>query len=218
MSKIYDDDFQKSNQKDLEKIEKLEQSSFGVREGDTNWLLKLLLYNSGIELNAKTLHDVMRDGTVIRPEDMKRIDINPKKEEIGINAPAKPDFAVPNLKIVGDIKTAPAFQSYYQLTCAGYALAYENEHGLGNDINWGIILFMPNRIPTAMVRLLTASQLYIFPISEDLRNWFLSERDKAYYLLSQDTIPVFSLLERDKDEYCRYCGFQKYCVEQGLRM
>lgn len=217
-SRDYNDDFQKSNQEDVKKIEKLEHSSFGIREGDTNWLLKLLLFNSGIELNAKTLHDIMKDDILIRPEDIRRIEINPNKEQIGINAPVIPDFVVPDLKIVGDIKTAPAFQSYYQLTCAGYALAYENEHGPGHDINWGIILFIPNRIPTAMVRLLTASQLYVFPISEELRNWFLSERDKAYYQLSQDRIPVFSLSERDKEKYCRYCRFLKYCVQQGLRI
>jgi len=215
-SPIYHGAFIGSKDRELQEMKRLETTSYGIQSGDTDWLMRLLLFNTGIELGGKMLHKTVKDGGVLRPKQIQQIVINPKTNQIGISAQAKPDFAITRLKIVGDIKTAPSFQTHYQLTCAGYAIAYENQYGNGNDINWGIIYFIPNRIPSARVRLLTNAQIYVFPISEDLRSWFLSERDSAYSQISRETVPDFPSNVEDKMRSCPYCGFKSYCISEGL--
>lgn len=199
---------------DIAKLITLERSAPNMREGDTDWLLRLLKCNGKLELGAQVLHLFAKE---IDDLDFSHIEFNtnllPKPKEIGINSPATPDFIVPHLGIVGDIKTSTRFEGHFQLTCAGYALAYENEHGEGHNINWGIIYLLPTRNPAAFVRPLTFAQLYIFAVDDNLRTWFVYERDKAYRVLAEKQIP--SVREEDISDNCPYCKFKQYCEDQG---
>ena len=48
------------------------------------------------------------------------------------------------------IKSGASFKDFYPLSCAGYAIAYENQHGCGNDMNFGIIYFLLWAVPSGM--------------------------------------------------------------------
>lgn len=210
----YYQSFVENRAPDIARLITLERSTPNTKEGDTGWLLRLLKCNGRLELGAQVLNSFVKG---IDDLDFSHIEfdthLHPNLMEIGINPPATPDFIVPHLGIVGDIKTSIRFEMHFQLTCAGYALVYENEHEEGHNINWGIIYLLPTRNPTALVRPLTFAQLYIFAIDDNLRTWFLYERDKAYRALAEEQIP--SVGEEDIRDNCPYCKFKQYCEDQG---
>ncbi len=127
-----------------------------------------------------------------------------------------PDFIIASSGIVGDIKTGFGFRGSHQLTCAGYALAYENQFGKGYDINWGVVYFFPTRNPSAYVKPLTFAQIYIFAIDDNVRGWFISSRDEAYSVISKSDVPAIPPL--DKRQHCPHCVFRDHCVDQGLEL
>jgi CRISPR/Cas system-associated exonuclease Cas4 (RecB family) len=201
----------------LEKLRKLEESSHDGKIGDTDWLLSLLSNNGRAELANKILHLLLKENGSLDTAHIKiKEEIKPNKIQIGINSPVTPDFIVPEFGIVGDIKTGVEFKPHFQLTCAGYALAYENEYGKDNNINWGIIYFFPSRKPKAFVRPINFAQLYIFPIDDLLRESFLALRDEAYTIISKSEFPEFPPV--NEREHCKYCRFKDYCITQGLEL
>jgi len=209
----------KAEQRDCEELKSLEEDSFGVIEGDTDWLLTLLCNNGKSELAIQILHSLLKGDDSLDIANIKvKKEIRPKVTDIGISDPATPDFIVPDFGIVGDIKTGVEFQSHFQLTCAGYALAYENENGKRNDIDWGIIYLFPSRVPAAkrFVRPVTFTQVYIFPINDFLRESFLARRDEAYNIISTRDPPSFP--DEKKRGHCKYCKFKDHCVGQGLEL
>lgn len=213
-SDSYHQNFVDGSLSDIAKLKTLESTTQNMVNGDTEWLLRLLKCNGRLESGAHVLHLFAKE---INDFDLTHIELNrnlhPKTREIGINSPATPDFIVPNLDLVGDVKTSIRFEAHFQLTCAGYALAYENEYGDGNNINWGIIYLLPTRNPTAYVRPLTFAQLYVFAIDDVLRTWFLYERDKAYRVLAEEQIP--NVRDEDLENNCPYCRYKQYCEEEG---
>ncbi|MCD6573463.1 MAG: CRISPR-associated protein Cas4, partial [Thermoplasmata archaeon] len=150
--------------------------------------------------------------------ELAKIDIPRKRKQhikqVGINLPASPDFIIPKYGIVGDIKTGIEFKPHFQLTCAGYALAYENVKGIGNDINWGIIYFFPTRNPSLFRKSITFAQVYIFPIDDYLRKEFLAKRDEAYDIISKSQKPA--LPRSNERKHCEYCRFREICIRDGL--
>jgi len=209
--------FDEKNREPLKKLKNLEKDSLSVKKGDTDWLMALLSSNGRVELSLKILHSLLRetDSLEIRHVKIKN-DIRPNVTQIGINSPATPDFIVPKFGIVGDIKTGVNFVPIFQLTCAGYALAYENEKKCKSKINWGIIYFFPTRNPSAYVKPITFAQIYIFPIDDSLRQWFLDIRDEAYKIISKKEPPDFP--ETNERKQCAYCRFKDHCVSQGLEL
>jgi len=201
----------------ISNLRNLEGSTLSGNEGDTDWLLTLLSYTGRAELAIKILHSTLKEEGSL---DMNHVQVNqhiePNITEIGLNSPAKPDFIVPQFKITGDIKTGVNFEPHYQLTCAGYALAYENWMKDESDINWGIIYFFPTRNPSAYVRPITFTQIYIFPIDDYLRQWFLDLRDEAYNIISKENHPSFPA--EDNRTHCRYCKFKSHCISEGLEL
>jgi len=218
--RVYDY-FNSSQNKNIEKLKALEEKTYRSTVGDTEWLLSLLSNTGRAELGLKLLHSLIKEDDSI---DFNHIEIKtkikPKPNQIGINSPATPDFIILDRRddiktgIVGDIKTGTEFKPFHQLTCAGYALAYENQHK--KDINWGIIYFFPTRNPTAYVRPITFAQIYIFPIDDNLRRWFINFRDDAYNKISGSEPP--ELPPEDKRNHCYYCRFKDYCKSQGLEL
>jgi CRISPR/Cas system-associated exonuclease Cas4 (RecB family) len=203
------------NLRSLEEIEPTER-------GNTDWLIRLLKISGRAEFALKFLNEILKKNVLLTADNIKIEDIDSKKEkrdhikQIGINLPSSPDFIVPKYGIVGDIKTGTEFKSHFQLTCASYALAYENVKGRGNDISWGIIYFLPTRSPSWFVKPITFAQIYIFPIDDYLRQWFIVERDKAYSIISKKEPPEFP--PENEREHCRYCKYKKYCQSQGLEV
>lgn len=189
-------------------------------EEDPDWLLKLLDYNGRAELGLKLLHKkLLGCNSEINLNDFKinqdnSLIINPTPKQIGISRGVKPDFLIGRSDIVGDIKSGMGgFQDRYLLTCVGYALAYENEKGNGHNMNFGVIYFLPTR-HSRFVRPISFSQVYIFPIDDNSRQYFMDTRNEAYSIISKDLIPKFP---HDKD-HCSYCQFYEKCKKEGLTL
>lgn len=146
-----------------------------------------------------------RDGK--KPLVQRKVALSPQPHILGISRPATPDFIIPELSAVGDIKAGFAFQEYYPLTAAGYALAYENQHGQGHDIDFGVIYFLPTR-----EREISFAQIYVFVIDDALRKEFLSARDRALLVLrdglqDRNNAPPFV----DRNKFCIHCKFCADC-------
>ena len=196
-------------------------------KGNTQWLKKLLKSGGRAELASNYLNELLKDDISITKDDVltgnsAKIDTVSeemrfdKTKQIGINLPSAPDFIIPKYGIVGDIKTGTEFKDHFQLTCAGYALAYENVKERGHDINWGIIYFFPTRNPSWFRRPITFAQVYIFPIDDYLRKEFLTKRDEAYNIISKSEPPDF--LEEAQRKHCISCKFKDVCIQNGLEM
>ena len=204
------------------RLEELEENMPEER-GNTEWLKKLLKSNGRAEYAFSYLNEILKTNVSIKSEDIiigenALIDKSRERKkhikQIGINLPAAPDFIIPKYEIVGDIKTGIEFKSHFQLTCAGYALAYENVMGKGYHINWGIIYFFPTRNPSLFRKSITFAQVYIFPIDNYLRGEFLAKRDEAYNIISKNDRP--KLPPENKREHCKHCRFKDICVQDGL--
>ncbi len=204
--------FVQGNVSGIDKLKALEKTSVNSTPGDTDWLLRLLKCNGKLELGTRALDTYAReDGDLDFSNVQFGIRLRPKTREIGISSSATPDFIIPSQSIVGDVKTSIAFEPHFQLTCAGYALAYESEHGEGYDMNWGFIYLIITRNPSAYVRPLTFAQLYIFAVEDNLRSWFLSERDNSYRILAENQIPIVK--EEDLQNNCPYCKYKVFCEQ-----
>ncbi len=215
-SSDYSHTFGTSNQSAINTLSRLRTQVYE----DPVWLIRILKTCGGAELGSKLLHSV-----IINPEndiDINQLELNttsslqlrPRPKEVGISRGVEPDFLIKRCKVIGDIKSGIRFEEYYLLTCAGYALAYENEKGEGNEIDWGVIYFIPTRYPTHYVRPITCAQVYIFPIDDDLRRWFLDFRNQDYSIISSSTPP--ELPDRDARQHCPYCKFKECCQRDGL--
>jgi len=213
-----------NNVNSIEGLRNLEER-FSDEEGNTEWLKKLLKSNGRAEFAFQYLNEILKEDISINDKDIlceeySMIDVQTKRmhhiKQIGINLPAAPDFIIPKYGIVGDIKTGIEFKPHFQLTCAGYALAYENVKGEGNHINWGIIYFFPTRNPSLFRKSITFAQVYIFPIDNYLRNEFLAKRDEAYVIISSSQKPPLPQLNERK--HCKYCKFRKICEQDGLNL
>lgn len=185
---------------------------------ESDWLLKLLTYNGRAELGLRLLHNVLSKGNKnemnIDDLEIKPSELKPNPKQVGISRPVKPDFLVEKYKVVGDIKSGiGGFEDRYLLTCAGYALACENERREEGDINFGIIYFFPTRY-SKHAKPVSFGQVYVFPIDDALRDWFLGIRNRAYGIVSADSPPKFP---KDKS-HCPYCQFYDVCKSQGLRL
>ena len=218
------EDFVNNNYELISRLEELEEES-PEEIGNTEWLKKLLKSNGRAEFALKHLNEILKESTSISSENIltgenAKIYIDEQElrdehiKQIGINLPATPDFIIPEYGIVGDIKTGVEFKPHFQLTCAGYALAYENLKGKGNDINWGIIYFFPTRNPSFFRKSITFAQVYIFPIDDYLRKEFLAKRDEAYSIISKEQKPHFP--KPNEREHCKHCKFVDICNEDGL--
>jgi CRISPR/Cas system-associated exonuclease Cas4 (RecB family) len=191
-------------------------------EEDPTWLINLLNLNGRAELGLSFLHSILSksgnnelDIQDIETNKANLLEINPKPVQIGINKGSRPDFRVSKLGIIGDIKSGTGgFQDRYLLTCTGYALANENELGKAGDINFGIIYLLPTR-HSEYIRPISFAQIYIFPINDRLRQWFIDMRNQAYEVISQESIPPFPDASKIK-ECGLHCKYFDYCISQGL--
>ena len=217
------------NTRQLERLREIEESELdgGSKMGDADWLLELLRCSGRAELGLGFLHSRIGEENSLNITDVemgteqRSLEINPDTE-MGISSPATPDFIVPRFGIVGDIKTGVIkegtnpFKNHFLPTCAGYALAYENQHKNGHNINWGMIYLIPTQVPSDYVRALTFAQLYIFAIDDSLRRWFLDKRNQAYDIISKSNPP--KLPPENRRTPCKYCRFRDHCESEGLEL
>jgi CRISPR/Cas system-associated exonuclease Cas4 (RecB family) len=200
-------------------IKKLKALELGSDDGKTEWLLNILNELSKNELALQLLDLNLGRGNTLSAGDLKfKEKLKPDTNAIGISKEAEPDFLIEKFKLVGDIKTSTKpFNDIYELeayrfTCAGYALAYENQ--TGKDVNWGAIYFLQMLISNYYERPLIAPQVYIFPIDDTLRTNFRRARSDLYSKLSENTLPPFPEDKRN----CKSCRFLKECVARGLKV
>jgi len=212
----FSENFRASNRQDFENLFQHKGQDYE----DPEWLLKLLNNNGRAELGIKLLHSRMFNNS--EDVDLNHLKLNtasslklkPKPTEIGISSDVEPDFLIAKYKVIGDIKSGTEFKPFHQFTCTGYALAYENEKK--KDINWGIIYFFPTRNPSAYVKPITFAQIYIFPIDDNLRRWFLDVRNQDYDTILKDKPPEFP--EVNDRQHCNYCQFNEQCKSEGLKI
>lgn len=185
-------------------------------EEEPNWFLNLLTYSGRAELGFKLLHKVLlkkNDEMNIDDISITSCELKPNPLQIGISSPVKPDFLIEKYNIVGDIKSGiGGFKDYYLLTCTGYALAFENEKE--KDINFGIIYFFPTR-HSEYVKPISFVQIYIFPIDDNLRMYFLQKRNEAYRIISMNHPPDFP---HEDTQQCHYCQYLDFCISEGLKL
>ncbi|OIN98159.1 hypothetical protein COY52_03150 [Candidatus Desantisbacteria bacterium CG_4_10_14_0_8_um_filter_48_22] len=195
-------DFSKKNKKEVAELTKFKNSP----GEDEDLLLRQLNYALRYELimlRATRKLSGNKSGSEVIPH-MK---IEPNTKILGISSPSTPDFVIPGLSAIGDIKTGFEFKDYYRLAAAGYALAYENQKGVGNDINLGLIYYFPTRKKD-----ISFAHLYIFVIDDTLRQEFLDMRDKALLVMKEafsvsKTVPALAEL----DKHCIYCKYRSEC-------
>jgi len=137
------------------------------------------------------------------PLEHKDVQISPNAREIGISSPSTPDFLISSLQVVGDIKSGASFRDFYPLTCAGYAIAYENQQGPSNDINFGVVYFLETHGKTV-----TTARSYAFVIDDELRREFLDRRNESFRILQDSANPP---LLASREEYCVFCKYLKEC-------
>jgi CRISPR/Cas system-associated exonuclease Cas4 (RecB family) len=173
---------------------------------DENWLLCQLNYALRHELvmlrATKKLSDKNR-----RSEVIQHMEIKPNEKILGITSPSVPDFVIPGFSAIGDIKTGWEFKDYFRLAAAGYALAYENQKGAGNDINLGLIYYFPTK-----KRDVSFAHLYMFVIDDTLRQEFLDRRDDALLVIkkAKDNPPTAPILV-DREKHCVHCKYISEC-------
>jgi len=211
-SNVLSRNFRQNNLDSFEHLDKLRSRL----DEEPDWLLKLLTYNCRAELGLRLLHRVLskEDTHCMRVKDLKIIsnELKPHPKQVGISSPAQPDFMVEKYKVVGDIKSGiGGFKDHYLLTCAGYALAYENERGKNNNMDFGIVYFFPTRY-TEHAKPISFGHVYIFPIDDGLRDWFLRMRNQAYAIVSKDSPPDFPT----EKYHCARCRYYDVCRSQGL--
>ena len=181
--------------------------------GDTEWLLNTVKQNGRSEFVLKYVNKKLKRYFDISSNDIHiEKKINSNLEITGINSPTTPDFIIPKHNIIGDIKAGIKFEITYPLTCAGYAIAYENEYEV--DINWGVIYFIPIHTNSKYSRVITYPQVHFFPIDNRLRQWFLDIRDEAYQTIAQKQPPKFP----SDMNYCPRCKYKEYCISKGLEL
>lgn len=217
-SRAFKKEFAEKETKSVSKLGNAEGKDGDTKIGDTDWFLQLLDYSGRAELALKILNSRLKQEESIDVGDIELgSKIKPNVAEIGISTPATPDFIIPKAHIVGDIKAGVNFAAHHQLTCAGYALSYENQNKAEKaEINWGIVYFFPTRNPSAYVKPISFAQVLIFPIDDVVRGWFLSTRNEAYKITSSLSIPPFP--EKTNRTHCRSCKNLNYCTQNGLEL
>ena len=177
-----------------------------VPEENPDWMIKNLDYTLRYELIMLKVGQFLREGLLSHDID-NDLKINPDCKKIGLSKGLKPDLFIAQVPAIGDIKSGHQFEDYFRLTAAGYALAYENEHGANNDINLGVIYFFPKRQKD-----ISFAHLHVFIIDDKLRQEFLNRRDDALKVLldalgASKTIPDFV----DREKHCINCKFVDDC-------
>lgn len=165
---------------------------------DQNWLLRTLDYALRRELM------ILRVSKILSRSDSKKIDIqkmslNPNSKILGISSPSTPDFVIPKISVIGDIKTGIEFKHHFRLAVAGYALAYENQ--FKRDMNLGIVYFFPTRQKD-----ISFAHLHIFVIDDVLRNNFLQMRNEALATImdSKKRQPAFASRDECRNLSCKF--------------
>lgn len=204
--------FRTSNQRDFKKLSKFKRGDYE----NPKWLLQLLNSNGRAELAMNLLNSFLcnnsedADLNLLKLNTSSSLKLKPNPTEVGISSSVEPDFLIEKYKVVGDVKSGTEFKPFHQFTCTGYALAYENEKK--EDINWGIIYFFPTRNSSTYVKPITFAQIYIFPIDDNLRRWFLDFRNRDYCTISKNKPPKFPKV--NERQHCEFCQFKELCKKR----
>lgn len=191
-------------------LSKLRRYSATATEDITNLVL-VLQYTGRYELAMLGADWFLDGGTSPHnsllarvPIKYKGVQISPDARAVGISSPSTPDFLGNSLQVVGDIKSGAAFKDFYPLSCAGYAIAYENQYGRGNEMNFGIIYFLETRS-----RAVTTARSYAFVIDDELRHEFLDRRNEAFGVLLRNPDDPPPLAGRE--QHCVFCKYLTEC-------
>ncbi|MEK7448171.1 MAG: CRISPR-associated protein Cas4 [Planctomycetota bacterium] len=202
-SSDYLDSFVEVNKRQIGKLNKLKSTP----EEDENRLIKTLDYTLRYELSMLFLQNSLTNGKANNMSINCELEIIPNCMTTGISK-ATPDFFIPELSIIGDIKSGVEFKRYYPLTAAGYALAYENAHNTNVDL--GLIYFFPTR-----QRDFSLAHLHIFVIDDILRAAFFQARDKSFEIMKdKNNYPPFP----ENDTGCSFCKYEDDCKLLRLRL
>lgn len=196
--------FLKSKKKKLDEL-KNESSR------DYNIFLSQLKSSGRIEATVSNFLSEFTDKKITKDNIKFHTSLNPNSLT-GISKDSKPDFLVPNLKLVGDIKSGEALRDSDLLICTGYAIAYEN--AIKTNIDWGMIYFFKAKNQVKYGRYVSLPQVYIFPIDDSLRNWFIQRRNQALDIAKKGNCPPFPSKENTKK--CHHCRFKSFCEGEGL--
>ncbi len=197
------------------KIRELTSKEDRTKGESTDWLLSLLKNSFKNERAMQYLHSKLHFSSLVEQRDIKfKQEIGENK--IGISSKAEPDFIIPKLKLIGDMKTSTEMPNLieYQLLCTGYALGYESASKDKRQIDFGAIYFLKTKNPISESKTVYTPQVFIFPIDDSLRERFIHERDKAYEIVSKPHKPEFP----ENKEKCKACRYWELCKKDGLKL
>lgn len=205
--KEYMKNFQNANKDKLEWIKK---------DSSLNYEILMSQFKLGVRLEFSIFNlvsSIIKDLSVGMDEIELKPKINPNNMT-GLSKNLEPDFMIRRLGLIGDIKSGESIQEKHLLTCAGYALAFENETNI--DINWGMIYFFKAKNAQRFGKYISLPQIYIFPIDDSLREFFIEQRNQSLDLINMEKIPHFPSEDEVKKKYCMVCEFKNSCKREGL--
>jgi CRISPR/Cas system-associated exonuclease Cas4 (RecB family) len=208
----YTKSFVKKHQRQFDDLEK--EARYGGREDALGEFLLRLEYTARYEIailgadwllrrfGRKGVRPLLSQVPIKYEQDVLKIE---PAEHVGIGELASPDFIITEPLAIGDVKSGDVLKRFHLHACAGYAIAYESQFGVGNEVNYGVIYFFETH-GTA----LSTAQCYAFLIDNSLRQEFLNARDEAYRVL-QSPAPPLPLVGEDQKIYCTYCKYREEC-------
>jgi CRISPR-associated protein Cas4/Csa1 subtype I-A len=195
--------FDKANKKKLEELE-----SHKTTVGQDRWLQRSLHFAGMHELASQEADIGMIDADQTHPA-LKEKEVHPA-QELGLSLKVTPDFAFPDIRAIGDMKTGKQLETHHLLTCAGYALAHESEFP-DQPIDFGVVYFFPTQQKT-----LSFAQVHTFVIDDELRKNFLDMRNDLYALMLRNVgkEPDFP----PHTEQCPDCKYLEICKVGDKRL
>ncbi len=192
--------------------EKMEALRIDYNDEVVDFFISSLKSGGRIENIIDTVNQTFSSGKTIKESDIiPKEKLNPDLQ-LGLSQDSEPDFVIPTLGIIGDIKSGESLKKKHLLTAAGYALAYENYKR--KPIDWGMIYFFKASNFYGLGKQISLPQVYLFPIDDQLRDHFTEARNDALSIIVSDNIPDFP--KADNRKQCLYCKFKSFCVDKGL--
>ncbi len=207
----------KENSSIFKQMRNLDDKSINDEESSSSalipkkWMIRILVANLKKELAYQKLYNSLgtKGNNKFLTEDELKAKSKKVKDEwnVLLSKESVPDFFVERANLVGDVKTGLFLNKSHLLTVAGYALLLESLFNY--HINWGAIYLITTR-KFSFSNIFTTGQIYLIPITDDLRKDFISARDAAYESLASDQIPQLPSKE-ERNNICQSCDFYRFC-------
>lgn len=165
----------------------------------------LLVFKASLKTNLATGQGVSLAEEFRQVFNFSAIEHRVSAPQLGLSDPVTPDFLYGG-HVIGDIKTGAIHEDTFEMTCVGYALAYEAEYK--RDIDYGVILHVGWE-PRFQYPVYQGSKVY--SIDDSARSRFTLLRDQKLDVLVNRVDPG---VQQDEPR-CQPCAFYQKCWGNG---